>query len=238
MARETSTAERLSSTCTVIVTVQDENDNSPVFEKSFYALSVSEEAVNQTDVGTITAIDRDSGIYGPKGFRYELLDNEGHSSNVLFSVDPLTGNIRTQTCATPGRAPCLDYETRAVYFLTLKVTDDEGRGNSALVSLRIDLRDANDNPPRFDLLVFHTFVDEGATKFDPPFKVRALDDDFSSTLTYTIKGGDPNGMFSLDPITGEVRVMKALKVNSSELVTEVFALDIQVTNSASIHLGF
>lgn len=228
VARESRSKERLSSTSTVIVTVQDENDNSPVFEREMYTLSISEEATNATEVGIVFATDRDSGLYGQRGFKYELLFGDQRSIDSLFNVDSLTGQIRVSNCSTPGRTPCLDYETRSTYFLILKVTDDEGRGNSALVPLRIDLLDINDNPPRFEQLVFHTAIDEGATKFDPPFKVRANDDDSVSVLTYTIIDSNPNKMFLLDAKTGEVRVTKPIEVNSSQLATEEFNLNVQV----------
>lgn len=229
MARESQSKERLSSTCTVIVTVQDENDNSPVFDRELYALSVSEEAANDTEVGIVAATDRDSGLYGQKGFKYELLFGDQRTNDTLFNVDPSTGQIRVSGCATPGRAPCLDHENRSAYFLILRVTDDEGRGNSALVPLRIDLRDVNDNPPIFEQFVFTTSIDEGATKFDPPFKVRARDEDSVSVLTYTILDGDANNMFLLDAKTGEVRVTKSIEVNSSQVATEEFNLNIQVS---------
>jgi len=178
-------------------------------------------------LGTITATDRDSGLYGQKGFHYELLSSDQYSADKLFSVNA-SGSIHTLLCETPGKAPCLDFESRSAYFVTLKVTDDQGRGNSALVPLRIGLVDINDNPPRFEQFLFHARVDEGATKFDPPFKVRALDEDATSVLTYTITEGDPSGMFSLDSKTGEVRVVKPLEVNSSHVTTEEFTLTIQV----------
>lgn len=227
VAREKETEERLSSTCTVIVTVQDENDSPPVFEKELYALQVSEEAGNETLVGTVAATDRDSGLYGQKGFKYELISNDEHAEDTLFSVDS-SGVIRTQPCTTPGKAPCLDYETRSAYYLTLRVTDDQGRGNSALVPLKINLVDVNDNPPLFEKFLWMASVDEGATKFDPPFRVRAIDDDATSVLNYTIVEGNESRMFSLDAKTGDVRVLKPLEVNSSQVATEEFTLTIQV----------
>lgn len=222
----------------MIVTVQDENDNSPVFERELYALSVSEEATNQTEIGIVAATDRDSGLYGQKGFKYELLYGDQRVNETLFNVDSSTGQIFVSDCPTPGRSPCLDYEARSAYFLILRVTDDEGRGNSALVPLRIDLRDVNDNPPVFEQLVFHTTIDEGATKFDPPFKVRARDEDSVSVLTYTIIDSDQSNMFLLDAKSGEVRVTKPIEVNSSQLATEEFNLNVQASPCLVLNLFF
>ena len=223
MARESHTKERLSSTSTVIVTVKDENDNAPFFDRESYAFKVGENATEGTQVASLAAQDRDSGVYGPKGFKYQLGDNTD-----LFAVDEQSGMLKISPCSTPGRAPCLDYETRSTYFLTLQVKDDQGRGNSAMVPIRIDLVDVNDNPPRFEQFIFHASVDEGATRFDPPFRVHAYDNDTTSSLTYEILDGNPDGLFTVDKRTGEIRITKPLEVNSSQVTTEEFMLTVQV----------
>lgn len=49
--------------------------------------------------------------------------------------------------------------------------DDEGRGQSTVVPLKITLLDNNDNPPVFPRDIYRAVIDEGATKFDPPLQV-------------------------------------------------------------------
>ena len=78
-----------------------------MFERELYALSVSEEASNETEIGTVAATDRDSGLYGQKGFKYELLLGDQRTNVTLFNVDQSTGQIRVSDCPTSGRAPCL-----------------------------------------------------------------------------------------------------------------------------------
>ena len=89
VARESQTEERLSSTSTVIVTVEDENDNAPLFDAEAYTLSVREDATQDTEIGAVAAQDRDSGRYGAQGFVYQLSDNAQH-----FTVDPKTGALK------------------------------------------------------------------------------------------------------------------------------------------------
>ena len=224
MARESNTKERLSSTATVRVTVQDENDNAPVFERDLYTVAINEDAANDTQIASIPATDRDSGLFGESGLKYELMGDNADK----FIVDEETAAIRTAACPTPGRAPCLDYEMRSTYFLTLKVSDDQGRGNNAMVPVRIDLVDSNDNPPHFEQFLFHASVDEGASKFDPPFRVRARDDDLTSILTYSIIVGNTEDLFTINSRTGEIGVTKPLELNSSLVPTEEFTLSIEV----------
>ena len=69
VATETNTKERLSSTATVTVNVEDLNDNHPSFDKDSYTAIVTENADVGTQVIQITAKDRDSGVYGTQGIR-------------------------------------------------------------------------------------------------------------------------------------------------------------------------
>jgi len=73
------------------VRVSDENDNSPVFERSVYTAEVQENSVGHVVVASVTAVDRD---IGPNGdVRYALEDDVSG----LLSVDERTGDV---TCIT------------------------------------------------------------------------------------------------------------------------------------------
>lgn len=65
--------QKLSSTATMTVTVTDANDNRPIFEQESYSFSVSETALPNYLIGTITAKDLDSGRFGSNGIRYSLV---------------------------------------------------------------------------------------------------------------------------------------------------------------------
>lgn len=84
----------------------------------------------------------------------------------------------------PGHAPCLDYETQSVYFLSYKATDDNGMSQSTLTSIRISLEDANDSPPTCESPLYRASLDEGAQSFDPPLIVKARDADSISKISY------------------------------------------------------
>ena len=71
-----------------MVTVEDENDNAPFFESESYTLSVPENATEETEIGFVSARDRDSGIYGTEGFRYQLT-----TTSDLFAIHPKTGAL-------------------------------------------------------------------------------------------------------------------------------------------------
>lgn len=85
----------------------------------------------------------------------------------------------------PGKAPCLDFETQSNYYLNYKAIDDEGRGQTSVVSLRITLTDANDSAPKCESSLYRASLDEGATSFEPPLIIRARDADVLSEISYS-----------------------------------------------------
>ena len=51
----------LTGTTTATVTLTDVNDNAPVFTNTPFSFTVDENAANDTEVGTVTAVDYDTG---------------------------------------------------------------------------------------------------------------------------------------------------------------------------------
>lgn len=76
----------LSAQAFVRVEVEDVNDNLPVFNPSTYVTSISGQTPPGTEVISVLASDRDSGMYGT--VTYELIPGDLPS---LFSIDSTTG---------------------------------------------------------------------------------------------------------------------------------------------------
>ncbi|MCP9261910.1 Cadherin domain-containing protein [Dirofilaria immitis] len=68
------------------ITIQDINDNPPIFTDSFYKFSVAANSKMFTEIGLILAFDMDEGLNGQ--VRYDLL-----CGNDLFMVEPSNGHI-------------------------------------------------------------------------------------------------------------------------------------------------
>ncbi|KAG8232454.1 hypothetical protein J437_LFUL012378, partial [Ladona fulva] len=240
IAEEEFTSPKLSSTATVTVTIIDENDNAPTFRgrESSFAASVSETASPGSPVTTLTATDRDSGRFGESGIVYQLFGNGAER----FSVHNKTGVITVADCPTPGRGECLDFETRPVYFLLYKAIDDEGAGKSAVVSLKISLLDANDNPPRFVQDSYLASIDEGASRFEPRLFVKAEDPDETSLISYSIAGGNGQNLFSVDRHSGEITVanpqgLSMTKTSGDLVVLTLEASDGTYSNTTNVRIS-
>ncbi|KAK8407296.1 hypothetical protein O3P69_002092 [Scylla paramamosain] len=231
VAEETLTNPRLSSTATVVVSVTDTNDNSPQFDQEAYTALVSETANPGTVVTTIVASDRDTGMFGSDGIKYSLFGNGAEK----FDVDETTGVITVAFCDTPGHRNCLDYEKRPTYFLSFQAIDNGGEGHTTVVPVRISLEDSNDNPPKFTQQQFRAVIDEGASDFDPPLIVTAEDPDATSSVVYSLVGGDPTGLFTIDPSTGRVRVASESGLDMSNLKTDHIILTVEASDGKGSH---
>lgn len=77
---------RLSSTCEVVISVLDINDNPPVFEHREYTATVSEDVATGTQVLRVQAASRDSDANGE--ISYSIISGNEHG---MFSVDPRAG---------------------------------------------------------------------------------------------------------------------------------------------------
>lgn len=111
-----------------------------------------------------------------------------------------------------------------------QATDNEGRGLSTQVSLRIILTDANDNPPVFQHSHYRVAIDEGAKKFQQPLYVAATDPDKTSQVEYYIVSENVPNLFSLDPHSGEITVADKDGLNMSNVTTGTVVLVVQATD--------
>ncbi|XP_074032325.1 cadherin 87A [Leptinotarsa decemlineata] len=226
VARELYTNEKLSSTATVTITVADINDNAPIYDQESYTASISEVATPGTLVATIVAKDRDSGRFGENGIIYKL----GGSGADKFTVNARTGTVTVAFCEQPGKPPCLDYESKSEYQLQFMATDDDGKGQTSTVLLKISLTDSNDNAPDFTQSVYRAFINEGTTKFNPDLIVEAVDADKTSHVTYSIISGNDEGLFGIIPTTGVIRIMNNKGLNVTNDTDNIVTLTVMATD--------
>ncbi|XP_058058428.1 cadherin-87A [Anopheles bellator] len=136
-----------------------------------------------------------------------------------------------QPLAGPGRAPCLDYETQSVYYLSYRATDDDGRGQTSVVSVRISLLDANDSPPVCESPLYRASVDEGATVFEPPLIIKARDPDVVSEINYRIIGNEAvTRHFEIDRRTGQLTISKSVALDVNHLKSENVFFGVEATD--------
>lgn len=114
----------------LLVNIVDINDNPPVFGHRFYNFSVVEEMAVNITVGTVLALDRDSGKNAV--VRYGIV---GDHANEAFYIEPLTGNIKTRHR--------LDRETDAAIEFVVVAYDGGIPQLSGTANVRVKIEDIN-----------------------------------------------------------------------------------------------
>ncbi|XP_069599874.1 protocadherin-23-like [Ranitomeya imitator] len=137
VARSVDPVEDQTATTSVIVKVVDENDNFPVFNQHIYFFTVPESPTPHGVMGTIRALDMDSGRNGQ--LSYFLLSEENY-----FHINSKTGEVIN--------SEALDREHKAYHHLSVLVTDHGTPRCNATAAVYITVTDLNDNKPFFPQL--------------------------------------------------------------------------------------
>ena len=129
--------------------VTDMNDNAPEFDQTVYQANVLEVADPGTSVFQLSALDRDEG--NNSVITYSIRDTpETHSD--WFQIDSRTGLITTRTH--------VDCETEPVPQITVIATDSGSPALSSSATVKVTIRDVNDNEPIFDQSFYNVSVHE------------------------------------------------------------------------------
>ncbi|XP_030388378.1 protocadherin-like wing polarity protein stan [Scaptodrosophila lebanonensis] len=191
-----------SASSSVVITVQDVNDNDPTFNPKYYEANVGEDQPPGTPVTTVIATDPDE----DSRLHYEIT----------------TGNTRGRFAITSqnGRglitiAQSLDYKQEKRFLLTVTATDSGGRTDTATV--HINITDANNFAPIFENAPYSASVFEDAPIGTTVLVVSATDSDvgINAQITYSLNEESINGLgssdpFSINPQTGAIVTSAAL----------------------------
>ena len=151
-------------TRSMLILVEDTNDNLPIFKQYPSTVSVKENTSPGTVVAILEATDADSGIFGQ--IKYRLATNE--KDNEVFEIGTLQSVPKG---AVVRLKQTLDYEIQSVYQLTVIAMDRGGFGgingdgvNTAVASVLVKVEDVEDRKPEFIRVPSVTRVSEGVTK--------------------------------------------------------------------------
>ncbi|XP_036407043.1 protocadherin Fat 1-like isoform X2 [Megalops cyprinoides] len=190
---------RLSTVCSVVVSVLDINDNPPVFERREYVATVSEDVAAGTPILRVFAASKDAESNAE--ISYSILNG---NERRIFSLDSHTGDI----FVIEG----LDYETAQEYYLTVEATDGGTLSLSDVATVNINVTDVNDNSPIFSQDTYATVVSEDSDLGRTILTVMAEDADGPSNnhIHYSIIKGNQDSPFTIDSVKGELKVARQL----------------------------
>ena len=181
------------SLATVEITVDDENEEPPVFIKSFESFVVVENTAPGKIIDSVKAKDADTGP-NVKVYYYIVSGNLYNT----FGVNKTTGDIYI---ARP-----VDYEECSEYSMQIMAVDNDPLNPlSSVVSVNISITDVNDNAPTFEYNPVLEDVSENIEPNSHIITLTAIDLDSGprGVVKYSIESQSPNAEWvTIDANTG------------------------------------
>ncbi|KFM69224.1 Fat-like cadherin-related tumor suppressor-like protein, partial [Stegodyphus mimosarum] len=191
-------------TCTSLIEIhlEDVNDNVPQFTQPIFTVAVAEDVPVGSLISKIHAVDKDLGA--SRKISYSFVSNPLGQ----FEINSKTGIVRLKRS--------LDRETESEYNLTVQATDHGIPPLSSTVLLSISVLDVNDNPPEFMNKMMYATVSESVPVGTEIIVVHATSEDIgiNAEISYSIIGGDEQGVFEISAVTGQVKLVKSLDYES------------------------
>lgn len=199
------------STATLSLSLSDENDNNPTFERTTYHTIVSEDLPVGSEILRLNAQDPDEGPNAEVTF--SLIED----ASGTFSVDASTGVVRL--------TKPLDREIQSQYNLRAVATDGCSQGpRSSVVTVNVQVEDVNDNVPHCVNDPIRASVNAGNNH--SVAMVTAHDPDQGENGTVVFRLMEEDEQFLIDQLTGVVQMSSPMTASvSGAKVLNIQAVD-------------
>uniref|UniRef100_A0A672FMT6 Protocadherin b n=1 Tax=Salarias fasciatus TaxID=181472 RepID=A0A672FMT6_SALFA len=137
-------------TASIVVRVQDTNDNPPQFDQQIYNINMTENSPIGTLVTKLKAKDLDEGLNSEIVYSFTLYTSE--KTQDVFAINPNTGEITVKGT--------IDYEDMTLYEMHIEARD---KGKNPLLGqckVIVHVTDMNDNYPEIIIESVKNTVDE------------------------------------------------------------------------------
>ncbi|XP_036735003.2 protocadherin Fat 2 [Manis pentadactyla] len=188
----------------VFIHVQDGNLHTPHFTQLHYEASVPDTTAPGTELLQVRAVDGDWGASAKA--HYSLL--KGNSEG-FFSINALLGIITV--------AQKLDQANHGRYTLTVKAEDQGSPQRHDLATVIIHVYPSESSTPIFSTAEYFVEIPESIPVGSPVLLVSATS---SSEVTYELREGNIDGVFSMNSYSGLISTQKNLdheKISSYQL---------------------
>ncbi|XP_062523003.1 protocadherin Fat 4-like [Corticium candelabrum] len=205
----------------VIITVQDVNDNSPSCDFATILVTLSEAAKFGTRVTSVNCTDADSGLNGQLSYRI----SSGNAHDV-FTIHNASGIVET--------AKTLDYELTTLHRLVVTVTDMAPTTSlQTNVTLLIPIRPVNEYTPVFRSSFYETSVRTDLQQGSNVLQVSAydLDEGPGGAVTYTLMNNISH--FTVNNSSGNVTSFSALRYDCLVSQNNVFRLVVKAEDDGN-----
>lgn len=186
------------------ITIQDQNDNAPEFEYSYYSFNFPELQKKNSFVGQVIATDKDK--QGPNS----IISYSLQQTSDLFTIDPASGEILSKFMMNYKRT-LVNLSPENTYSVIVVATDNGKPPMSSECLVTINVVDANNNKPKFKDHEKFVPVPQDAVLGEKIIKLTAEDNmDFgiNAEIEYYISGGNGTSFFMVDKNDGWIFVNK------------------------------
>uniref|UniRef100_A0A1A9WW10 Cadherin domain-containing protein n=1 Tax=Glossina brevipalpis TaxID=37001 RepID=A0A1A9WW10_9MUSC len=227
---------RLSNNLTIVVEVQDVNDNPPVFEHNEYHVEVLESLPVNSQILQVKAVDMDKGnnarlIYSLTSQQYNNGSND--KNNVQKSINSITFKKTATTLSSGSTSSAmvtdvysffgihsnsgwiflrstLDRETCDYFELDVTASDNGSPPVHSHAHVFVHILDANDNDPRFLRSSYEFHIEENTVRGSLVGVVGATDLDLGENAAISYRLFSPNRSFQINALTGEITTRESL----------------------------
>ncbi|XP_061189251.1 protocadherin beta-9-like [Saccostrea echinata] len=193
-----------SSTASVVLNISDINDNPPVFEVPEFQFFVLENSDANTNIGSVSATDKDEGKNGDVVFKLSP------TSNVPFIVQTDGGILTTKS---------LDREVSSKYSFQVWARDLGSPSLSSEITVNVLVRDQNDNAPfivypsKENNTMSISYLAPVGSKISS-IKAYDLDEEGpNSQLEYLFHNGNELDIFYIGRNTGKISLRKTYHID-------------------------
>ena len=190
------------------ITILDENDHTPVFTQKIYRVAIKENNTVGIPILRVNATDRDLGQNARITYTLER-DAKG-----LVEIDSRTGVIRANTV--------FDYETKPFIKFGVVATDGGSPSRNASATVKLEIQDVNDEPPRFAQPVysFATFENQAPGTEIGSVSAHDADNPPYDVYSFSIRArGIAKDVFAIDSDSGRITTRKILDRESEPVYT-------------------
>ncbi|XP_041360351.1 cadherin-related tumor suppressor-like [Gigantopelta aegis] len=204
------------------ISLQDVNDNPPLFMKSVFDAYIPENSETGTSFFTLQAHDADSGDNAV--IHYNIVGNN-EQVKTLFSIDQNSGILRAKGD--------LDYEVTKNYELSIMALNPGSANMKSVAMVNVHVTGVNEFYPMFTQAQYRFEVHESTALNSTVGQVFASDkDDGTDGIVYYFLIGSSNLKgFQIDHRTGTIYVSRRPDYESSPQIT----LTVMAKNWGSIH---
>lgn len=203
-------------TAKVQITVEDANDNYPVFTSTYYEVSINESIPIGTVILTISAVDDDKGDNGC--ITYSIASFQP----LPFIINQNTGELTT--------SKELDFESSLETYVFAVRASDWGSPyrRESEVNVTVQVLNINDNQPLFERVSCKGTIGRDFPVGQTIIIMSAIDIDELGLVKYKILSGNEQDVFTLNPDSGMLslkRPLSSMSVKNEQFILKIAASD-------------